>query len=157
MIYGIFPCPSYSLMSRVQILPPKYLRKRVDSNEKPCISYIAYPLKRSLCHDLFRKFYPNIHVHDHRKPNPHVQLFFVSQFSSIQLYRFNELSFLTLQCSHSHTRSDLLAYLQRVALYSHQLTITAKVKSEVQIIGGEVIVSEVRSLVFFSLCIGHYE
>ncbi|XP_057306663.1 catenin alpha-2-like isoform X2 [Hydractinia symbiolongicarpus] len=44
-------------------------------------------------------------------------------------------------CPHSHTRSDLLAYLQRIALYSHQLTITARVKSDVHMISGEVIMS----------------
>ena len=49
------------------------------------------------------------------------------------------------KCPTSHTRSDLLAYLQRIALYSHQLTITARVKADVQMISGELIVSGLDS------------
>jgi len=37
-----------------------------------------------------------------------------------------------------------LAYLQRIALYCHQLNICSKVKAEVQNLGGELIVSGVR-------------
>jgi len=40
---------------------------------------------------------------------------------------------------------DLLAYLQRIALYCHQLNMCAKVKAEVQNISGEMIVSGLDS------------
>jgi len=60
--------------------------------------------------------------------------------------RMNKLaSEIAEMCPHSHTRSDLLAYLQRIALYSHQIIITSKVKSDFQVIGGEVITAEVDS------------
>ncbi|EEZ98796.1 Catenin alpha-like Protein [Tribolium castaneum] len=36
------------------------------------------------------------------------------------------------QCPESTTKKDLLAYLERVALYSHQINIIAKVKADVQ-------------------------
>ena len=36
-----------------------------------------------------------------------------------------------------HTRRDLDAYIGQIALYSHQLKLTAKVKADVQTIGGE--------------------
>ena len=36
-----------------------------------------------------------------------------------------------------------MAYIQRIALYSHQLTITARVKADVQMISGELVVSGV--------------
>jgi catenin alpha len=32
------------------------------------------------------------------------------------------------QCPESSTKKDLIAYLQRIALYCHQLNITSKVK-----------------------------
>lgn len=48
------------------------------------------------------------------------------------------------QCPESSTKKDLLAYLQRIALYCHQLNITSKVKADVQNISGELIVSGVR-------------
>ena len=32
------------------------------------------------------------------------------------------------QCPESSTKKDLLAYLQRIALYTHQLNITSKVR-----------------------------
>lgn len=56
------------------------------------------------------------------------------------------------QCPESSTKKDLLAYLQRIALYCHQIQITSKVKADVQNISGELIVSGV-SLVFDM----HYE
>lgn len=49
------------------------------------------------------------------------------------------------QCPESSTKKDLLAYLQRIALYCHQLNITSKVKADVQNISGELIVSGVRA------------
>lgn len=50
------------------------------------------------------------------------------------------------QCPESSTKKDLLAYLQRIALYCHQIQITSKVKADVQNISGELIVSGVRIL-----------
>lgn len=47
------------------------------------------------------------------------------------------------QCPDSSSKNDLLAYIQRIALYSHQLTITARVKADVQMISGELVVSGV--------------
>ena len=47
------------------------------------------------------------------------------------------------QCPDSASKKDLLAYLQRIALYCHQLNITSKVKADVQNISGELIVSGV--------------
>ncbi|CAG2063848.1 unnamed protein product, partial [Timema podura] len=47
------------------------------------------------------------------------------------------------QCPESSTKKDLLAYLQRIALYCHQMNITSKVKADVQNISGELIVSGV--------------
>lgn len=56
------------------------------------------------------------------------------------------------QCSESSTKNDLLAYLQRIALYCHQLNITSKVKADVQNISGELIVSGVSySLIGFKV------
>lgn len=46
-------------------------------------------------------------------------------------------------CPESASKKDLLAYLQRIALYCHQLNITSKVKADVQNISGELIVSGV--------------
>ena len=43
------------------------------------------------------------------------------------------------QCPESSTKKDLLAYLQRIALYCHQLNITSKVKADVQNVSGELI------------------
>lgn len=48
------------------------------------------------------------------------------------------------QCPESSTKKDLIAYLQRIALYCHQMNITSKVKADVQNISGELIVSGVR-------------
>ena len=49
------------------------------------------------------------------------------------------------QCPESSTKQDLIAYLQRIALYCHQLNITSKVKADVQNISGELIVSGLDS------------
>lgn len=55
------------------------------------------------------------------------------------------------QCPESTTKKDLLAYLQRIALYCHQIQITSKVKADVQNISGELIVSGVMvNISFFS-------
>lgn len=51
------------------------------------------------------------------------------------------------QCPESSTKKDLLAYLQRIALYCHQIQITSKVKADVQNISGELIVSGVSILI----------
>ncbi|OCT88302.1 catenin alpha-1 [Xenopus laevis] len=48
-------------------------------------------------------------------------------------------------CPDSTCKQDLLAYLQRIALYCHQLNICSKVKAEVQHLGGELVVSGVDS------------
>uniref|UniRef100_A0A8C7ZJN3 Catenin (cadherin-associated protein), alpha 1 n=1 Tax=Oryzias sinensis TaxID=183150 RepID=A0A8C7ZJN3_9TELE len=48
-------------------------------------------------------------------------------------------------CPDSSCKQDLLAYLQRIALYCHQLNICSKVKAEVQNLGGELVVSGVGS------------
>uniref|UniRef100_A0A2K6DYM5 Catenin alpha-1 n=1 Tax=Macaca nemestrina TaxID=9545 RepID=A0A2K6DYM5_MACNE len=50
-----------------------------------------------------------------------------------------------LSCPDSACKQDLLAYLQRIALYCHQLNICSKVKAEVQNLGGELVVSGVDS------------
>uniref|UniRef100_A0A8D3DK31 Catenin alpha-1 n=1 Tax=Scophthalmus maximus TaxID=52904 RepID=A0A8D3DK31_SCOMX len=52
-------------------------------------------------------------------------------------------------CPDSTCKQDLLAYLQRIALYCHQLNICSKVKAEVQNLGGELVVSGVSFLIFF--------
>lgn len=52
------------------------------------------------------------------------------------------------QCPESRTKDDMLAYLDRIALYCHQLNITSKVKADVQNISGELIVSGVSSRLF---------
>lgn len=49
------------------------------------------------------------------------------------------------QCPDSASKKDLLAYLQRIALYCHQLNITSKVKADVQSVSGELIVSGLDS------------
>lgn len=49
------------------------------------------------------------------------------------------------RCPVSSSKNDLLAYIQRIALYSHQLTITARVKADVQMISGELVVSGLDS------------
>lgn len=52
------------------------------------------------------------------------------------------------QCPDSTCKQDLLAYLQRIALYCHQLNICSKVKAEVQNLGGELVVSGVGAVLF---------
>lgn len=54
------------------------------------------------------------------------------------------------QCPESRTKDDMLAYLDRIALYCHQLNITSKVKADVQNISGELIVSGVSECVCMS-------
>merc|ERR1712226_1470350 len=49
------------------------------------------------------------------------------------------------QCPESSTKNDLLAYLQRIALHCHQLSITSRVKADVQNVSGELIVSGLDS------------
>ncbi|XP_025093208.1 catenin alpha-2-like isoform X2 [Pomacea canaliculata] len=49
------------------------------------------------------------------------------------------------QCPDSVSKKDLEAYLQRIALYCHQLNITSKVKADVQSVSGELIVSGLDS------------
>ena len=53
-------------------------------------------------------------------------------------------SFVRLQCPDSQSKKDLDAYMQRIALYCHQLNITSKVKADVQNVSGELIVCGVR-------------
>jgi len=48
-----------------------------------------------------------------------------------------------MKCPDSATKKDLVAYLERISLYCHQLNITSKVKADVQNISGELIVSGV--------------
>uniref|UniRef100_UPI00358F2A9A catenin alpha-2-like n=1 Tax=Myxine glutinosa TaxID=7769 RepID=UPI00358F2A9A len=49
------------------------------------------------------------------------------------------------QCPDSSSKQDILAYLQRIALYCHQLNICSKVKAEVQNISGELVMSGLDS------------
>ncbi|KRX76600.1 Catenin alpha-2, partial [Trichinella sp. T6] len=49
------------------------------------------------------------------------------------------------ECVESETKKDLLAYLQRITLYCHQLNITSKVKADVQQVGNELIASALES------------
>lgn len=64
---------------------------------------------------------------------------FLFQFSWLQSKTWP----LFFQCPDSACKQDLLAYLQRIALYCHQLNICSKVKAEVQNLGGELVVSGV--------------
>uniref|UniRef100_A0A8C9LBR9 Catenin alpha 1 n=2 Tax=Pavo cristatus TaxID=9049 RepID=A0A8C9LBR9_PAVCR len=57
-------------------------------------------------------------------------------------------------CPDSACKQDLLAYLQRIALYCHQLNICSKVKAEVQNLGGELVVSGVRRAVALRVLLG---
>jgi len=50
------------------------------------------------------------------------------------------------KCPDSATKKDLVAYLERISLYCHQLNITSKVKADVQNISGELIVSGVSDV-----------
>lgn len=49
------------------------------------------------------------------------------------------------QCPESTTKKDLLAYLERIRLYCHQLNITSRVKADVQNVSGELVVSGLDS------------
>ena len=49
------------------------------------------------------------------------------------------------QCPESRTKDDMLAYLERIDLYCHQLNITSKVKAGVQNVSGELMVSGLDS------------
>ncbi|POI35829.1 hypothetical protein CIB84_000419 [Bambusicola thoracicus] len=59
------------------------------------------------------------------------------------------------QCPDSACKQDLLAYLQRIALYCHQLNICSKVKAEVQNLGGELIVSGVSWCLYLAIYVSH--
>jgi len=61
-----------------------------------------------------------------------------------------------LQCPDSATKKDLVAYLERISLYCHQLNITSKVKADVQNISGELIVSGVRTCVCLCVLLASY-
>ncbi|KFU87511.1 Catenin alpha-3, partial [Chaetura pelagica] len=50
------------------------------------------------------------------------------------------------QCPDQSCRQDLLAYLQQIKLYSHQLKICSQVKAEIQNLGGELIMSALDSV-----------
>uniref|UniRef100_A0A6I8T2S8 Catenin alpha-1 n=1 Tax=Xenopus tropicalis TaxID=8364 RepID=A0A6I8T2S8_XENTR len=56
-------------------------------------------------------------------------------------------------CPDSACKQDLLAYLQRIALYCHQLNICSKVKAEVQNLGGELVVSGVSTFCFIDVLV----
>lgn len=59
------------------------------------------------------------------------------------LKHFINRSFLDLQCPDQSCKQDLLAYLEQIKLYSHQLKICSQVKAEIQNLGGELIMSAV--------------
>ncbi|XP_074965896.1 catenin alpha-3 isoform X2 [Phalacrocorax aristotelis] len=50
------------------------------------------------------------------------------------------------QCPDQSCKQDLLAYLEQVKLYSHQLKICSQVKAEIQNLGGELIMSALDSV-----------
>ncbi|XP_067858719.1 catenin alpha-3-like [Heptranchias perlo] len=50
------------------------------------------------------------------------------------------------QCQDLSCKQDLLAYLEQIKLYSHQLKICSKVKAEIQNLSGELIVSALDSI-----------
>lgn len=55
-------------------------------------------------------------------------------------------SFIALfQCPDQSCKQDLLAYLEQIKLYSHQLKICSQVKAEIQHLGGELIMSAVST------------
>lgn len=58
---------------------------------------------------------------------------------------FPQFRVIAEECPESTTKKDLIAYLQRIALYCHQLNITSKVKADVQNVSGELIVSGLDS------------
>lgn len=45
------------------------------------------------------------------------------------------------ECVESTTKKDLFAYLERITLFCHQLNVTSKVKSDIQVVGDELRVS----------------
>ncbi|XP_028641723.1 catenin alpha-3 [Grammomys surdaster] len=55
------------------------------------------------------------------------------------------------QCPDPPCKQDLLAYLEQIKFYSHQLKICSQVKAEIQNLGGELIVSAVSTACHF-LC-----
>lgn len=56
---------------------------------------------------------------------------------------FPLLSFMPTQCPDPSCKQDLLAYLEQIKFYSHQLKICSQVKAEIQNLGGELIMSAV--------------
>lgn len=54
---------------------------------------------------------------------------------------------IAFDCVESQSKQDLLAYLDRVSLFTHQLSITSRVKADVQNISGELIVSGLDSAI----------
>ena len=67
-----------------------------------------------------------------------------SVLSVVELLKRQHIYFLfCLQCPHSQSKNDLLAYIQRITLFSHQLTITSRVKADIQTIAGVEVVSAV--------------
>eukprot|EP00076_Gallus_gallus_P003249 NP_001186465.1 catenin alpha-3 [Gallus gallus] len=50
------------------------------------------------------------------------------------------------QCPDQSCKQDLLAYLEQIKLYSHQLKICSQVRAEIQNLGGELIVSALDSV-----------
>nr|KAF6424714.1 catenin alpha 3 [Molossus molossus] len=49
------------------------------------------------------------------------------------------------QCPDPSCKQDLLAYLEQIKFYSHQLKICSQVKAEIQSLGGELIMSAVST------------
>ncbi|KAF4800363.1 catenin alpha-3-like protein [Turdus rufiventris] len=50
------------------------------------------------------------------------------------------------ECPDQSCKQDLLAYLEQIKLYSHQLKICSQVKAEIQNLGGELIMSALDSV-----------
>ena len=63
----------------------------------------------------------------------------------LKIICFPQFRVIAEECPESTTKKDLIAYLQRIALYCHQLNITSKVKADVQNVSGELIVSGLDS------------
>ena len=59
------------------------------------------------------------------------------------------LTLIHLQCPDPPCKQDLLAYLEQIKFYSHQLKICSQVKAEIQNLGGELIVSAVSTACYF--------
>ena len=51
------------------------------------------------------------------------------------------------QCVQSRTKTDLQGYLKSIVLYTHQLNITSKVKTDITQIGGEMVLSGLESAI----------